>query len=96
MDINVIIDFISKYSNKMEKWNAGGICFASIVSISEYISLIPSKLTPYCLLYIFVSSLFFTISKRRNTTKKPKAVCPYCGGTYEVSKYKCSNCGKEI
>lgn len=43
-----------------------------------------------------MSSLFFAISKRENVSKIPQAVCPHCGGTYEVSKYRCTKCGREI
>lgn len=96
MDFIEIIDFFSGNMNKMQKWNAGGICLSSAVVGLEFSTLIPLRLTPYCLGYIFLSSALFTFSKRKNAAKIPEAVCPFCGAPYEISKFKCTECGREI
>jgi ribosomal protein L37E len=81
----------------MQKLNAGGILIASLLTSAEYISFFQTSWTPWCLFYIFCSSgAFIMMPKRNNASKFPEAVCPHCGGNYEVAKFKCSACGKKI
>ena len=91
-----MMEFFLDNRDKMQKWNATGICLSSGLVGLGFVNIIPIECTLSILIYIFGSSALFAFSKRKNATKIPEAVCPFCGGTYEISKFKCTGCGREI
>ena len=95
MDNINIVSFLQDNLDALEKWNAGGIALSSAIIIVEQIHFLPSSLTPYLVVYIFLSSIFFVIAKERKTVNIPEARCPFCGGEYEVSRYRCKKCKRE-
>ena len=96
MDFTEVIEFLLDNRNKMQKWNATGICLSSGIVALGILKVVPIEYTLSFLVYIFGSSALFAFSKRKNAAKIPEAVCPFCGAPYEISKFKCTECGREI